>query len=100
MNTTFKKNHSYEMVLHRPVEPARILSKFTWPEGSSHGKLPLVDSVYLPMNSTKTFREENRTRELEPKRLDAANNSRNSAHERTHTISTYECSRQAGISES
>jgi hypothetical protein len=28
MNTTFRKNHSYEMVLHRPVEPALLLSKF------------------------------------------------------------------------
>jgi hypothetical protein len=56
--------------------------------------------VHLPMNSTKTFREENRARELEPKRLDAANISRNIAHARTRTISIYECSRQAGINES
>jgi len=26
--------NSYQMVLHRPVEPARILSNFTWPEDS------------------------------------------------------------------
>jgi hypothetical protein len=26
--------NSYQMVLHRPVETAHVLSKFTWPEGS------------------------------------------------------------------
>jgi hypothetical protein len=28
INTTFRKKHSYEMVLQRPVEPAHLIGKF------------------------------------------------------------------------
>jgi hypothetical protein len=49
INTTFRKNHSHEMVLHRPVELALVCGKVTLrelPDRLNGGRaLALIDDV-------------------------------------------------------